>query len=132
LYALCGLYHSDYKYFEKVVGRYRHSETTVKTMMGCVVSRESVASLVESPLPNAVRLKDRKQTTKQWAEQTAADSMVYDIVGGGWPNEFWERDGYGNKNDEKHGEGQSANAAESKSEGSERPRPESAGVPNSE
>lgn len=114
LYALCGLYHSDYKYFETIVGRYRHSEQTVQTMMGCIVSMDSVASLVESSAPSAVRLKDRNQTTKQWVEQSAADSMTFDIVGGGWPNEFWERDGYGIKNDEQAGAGQPANRPESK------------------
>lgn len=64
-YALCGFYHSDYKFFKKVVEPYKKSQKTVKTQMGCVGSIDTVASIVESSSPDAVRLKNRSQTTKQ-------------------------------------------------------------------
>lgn len=46
--------------------------------------------------------------------------MQYDIVGGGWPNAFWDRDGYGTTNDEAGSE-QPATGTESKPVGGAKP-----------
>jgi hypothetical protein len=94
LYALCGLYYTDPDYFQKAVEPFRHSDAKVKTFMGCIVSQWRVSEIVEQSLPNVVRLKNRKQTIKEWAEETKPESMIFDIVGGGWPNRFKEDGGY--------------------------------------
>jgi hypothetical protein len=94
LYALCGLYYADPDYFEEAVKRFQRSSDEVETLMGCIGSRATVSSIVESPSPKAVRLKNRKQTVKEWVEETKASDMVYDIVGGGWPSMFKDSGGY--------------------------------------
>jgi hypothetical protein len=99
LYALCGLFHCDHEYFKKVVEPYRNSNEQVETMIGCNVSKSTVASVVESSSPDVIRLKKPSQTTREWAEETSTDIMTRDIFGGGWANVFWERDGYGTEID---------------------------------
>jgi hypothetical protein len=90
-YALCGLYYADPDYFDLALVPFRSSrQEVVVTCMGCIVSRATVGSIVESKNPKAVRLKSRKQTVEEWADETKADGMVYDIIGGGWPNTFKE------------------------------------------
>jgi hypothetical protein len=90
LYALCGLYYADPDYFDRAVAPFRGSRREVATLMGCIMSRAKVGSIVESPSPKAVRLKNRKQTVTEWARETKTDGMIYDIVGGGWPSTFKE------------------------------------------
>jgi hypothetical protein len=90
LYALCGLYYADPDYFERAVVPFRKSRQEVATFVACSMSRVTVGSVVESKNPKAVRLKSRKQTIKEWAEETKTDGMVYDIVGGGWPSHLRE------------------------------------------
>jgi len=94
LYALCGVYYTDPAFFEKAVQPFRHSREEVPTVMGCIISRDTVGSIVEQSGPAAVRLKTRSQTIKQWAEETKPASMRYDIIGGGWPDVFKESGGY--------------------------------------
>src|SRR5262249_38318549 len=70
LYALCGLYYTDPAFFEKAVEPFRHSNDRIETVMGCIVSGNTVGAIVEKSGPGAVRLKARTQTIKQWAEET--------------------------------------------------------------
>jgi hypothetical protein len=127
LYALCGLYHSDHDHFKDAVKRYHDSEEIVETLMGCSGSINSVARIVKSSSPDVVRLKKPSQTTKQWAKATASKGMLYDIVGGGWPNAFWMRTGYETTTDEQGGARQPSTAPDSKAEGNEKPKTESEG-----
>lgn len=94
LYALCGLYHADHARFLKRVEPYRKSEKEVSTVDGCIAVRQKAKDVVESSAPGAVRLKNQAQTTREWAAESGAKAIYFDIVGGGWPNEFWERSGY--------------------------------------
>src|SRR4030095_15275396 len=94
LYALCGLYYADPDYFDEAVKRFQRSSDEVETLMGCIGSRATVGSIVENRSPKAVRLKNRKQTVKEWAAETKASEMVYDIVGGGLPSMFKDSGGY--------------------------------------
>ena len=91
LYALCGLYYTDPAFFKEKVEKYKTLDDTVATMMGCTLSVDSVADLVEKDAPNVVRLESNTQTTREWAEKNkekVKDGMFRDIAGGGWPDAF--------------------------------------------
>jgi hypothetical protein len=94
LYALCGFYYADPDYFDEAVKRFQGSSDEVETLMGCIGSRATVGSIVASRSPKVVRLKNREQTVREWAEETKASEMVYDIIGGGWPSMFKNSGGY--------------------------------------
>lgn len=51
LYALCGLFFTDNSFFQRSVEKYRHSESTVSTQFGCIVSTWKVSDLVETRKP---------------------------------------------------------------------------------
>jgi len=95
LYALCGLYHADHAAFRNAVEPYRKSREKVEFFSGCILSERTMGDIVEMDLPGTVRLDRPNQTTKEWAAKHAPkEGMHYDILGGGWPNVFWERTGY--------------------------------------
>src|SRR5690606_3705851 len=94
LYALCGLYLIDREYFEAVVPEYEASRDSVWTIMGDVVDRVPVASIVNSP--RGIRLAEG-QTLAEWYEEhhgegwqriEPSEVYEYDIVGGAWPHDL--------------------------------------------
>jgi hypothetical protein len=97
LYALCGLYYTDEERFRKEVEKFKNSKEEVETFRGCIISTETVGSIVESKKDNVVRLESKDQTIKEWVtkyKDKFDKGVVYDIVGGGWPNLFKEDGGY--------------------------------------
>jgi hypothetical protein len=91
LYALCGLYYTEYEEFERLIPDYENRTDTVVLFWGCVGEEMPLGRLVKSRSPLAIRYK-RGQTMEQgWADWLAAHGKsqnVYpelDIYGGAWP-----------------------------------------------
>lgn len=99
LYGLCGLYYTDTKGFSARVAAMRSSAEEVQSQSGCIVFKDTVASLVEGPTSTTVRLRYREQAIgeleKEWEKDHGpADSMDLDIAGGGYPAMLRELDKY--------------------------------------
>lgn len=99
LYALCGLYYADRAAFDVAIETWRGTPATVGYQTGCsFLSDQSVADLIESRHPGAVRLTRAGQTIKEWVQANAplVDEGGYrlDIIGGAIPNEFRAGGGY--------------------------------------
>jgi hypothetical protein len=94
LYALCGLWFTDPVAFKEAAENLGKSGDQVDTLIGCIGTRKRVADIVESKDPGAVRLKDNKQSVKQWLDEHKGGSMHTDIVGGYWPSMFKNEGGF--------------------------------------
>jgi len=94
LYALCGLYIIDHEFFKEAVEQYRHLDSEVRTMFGCIASHCKVAELIESASPGAVRLGYPNQSLEEWRKDHQGLVEEYgfelDILGGGYTAVFCE------------------------------------------
>ncbi len=73
LYALCGLYFTDQATFVRLLSRFKHDDSRIPTMFGCVGGSERVSRIVNAPTPCTT-------------ERTY--SCELDIAGGGFPRSF--------------------------------------------
>lgn len=90
MYALTGLRRSNPAFFTVVVQPFKLTSSPVPTFFGCIISGETVASLVQSEEPDAVRLR-KGQTLESWWEArrgTGSGTLHLDIVGGGYTSMF--------------------------------------------
>ena len=88
LYGLCGLYLKDLTAFGREVQSFRKSDGQVRQFMGCIIMPVPVREVVESPHPNAIRLRPG-QTLQQWDEEHRGEEGWHsDIIGGAWPRVF--------------------------------------------
>ncbi len=88
LYGLCGLWFTDQAEFKKQVARYRAMKGKVKTMIGCIITEDEIAELVESSHPKAIRLRGPEDTMKAWWDRNPNAEGRSDIAGGYWPSEL--------------------------------------------
>lgn len=94
LYAVCGLWFTDPNAFQAQVISRRDTSTKVNHVDGCERGEERVSRLIWSNEAGAVRLKDNKQTIKQWLEANKPANMFYDIGGGAWSSLLREEGGF--------------------------------------
>ena len=99
LYALSGIWFTDPSGFGRAAALFKknHGEEPVSTMVGCIKEEKEAAAILDAgghdPAP--ARLKDRRQTLREWSEAAKTSDYVVDILGGGWPNLL--RRGFGAK-----------------------------------
>lgn len=86
LYALCGVYHTDYEFFLKETEKYKTSNESVQAMSGCEIFTEKVAKIVASDSP-IVAIINPSQTFEKWSENNRK-SFELDIAHGGFPAIF--------------------------------------------
>lgn len=86
LYALCGLYFTDYETFQKETGKYAKSEESVEAMSGCMIFSEKIANLVESKSEKVAIIKPSQTIEDFW--KTNPGSYELDIAHGGFPATF--------------------------------------------
>ncbi len=86
MFALCGLWYTDPDAFRGEAERLLEEEGGggVRTFFGCLMSEDTtVADLVRHPGDDPVaRLKDRRQSIREWREETEVEGAAYDIEGG--------------------------------------------------
>jgi hypothetical protein len=88
LYALCGLYFSDYAEFQRKIKPFRTSKAKVTTLMGCSIGTDSVAEIVELRESGVVRLTGPNDSLRNWLSKHPPGKdggFRVDICGGGWP-----------------------------------------------
>jgi len=86
LYALCGIYFTDYEFFQKQVEKYKKIDDLVLTRSGCIGFSEKVSKIVESDKKN-VAIINPKQTIEDWWKANKG-SYELDIAHGGYPASF--------------------------------------------
>ena len=97
LFALCGLWYVDPQAFGRAAAALREErgEDEVHTLMGCCGGTRTVAGLLKYDGEGApVRLRDRRQTIREWREEAKAEDYFEDIVGGGYPAILLGRGGW--------------------------------------
>lgn len=90
LYALSGLFDSDYDFFLSAVEKYKVSNESVSTISGCVGRYRQVREIVFLDNPNTVRLSSPTQSFEEWLKQAKVNvnEVTVDISGGGYPMAF--------------------------------------------
>lgn len=86
LYALCGIYFTDYESFRKEIKKYAESGESVQTMSGCLISDEKVAKIVELNAANVAIIKPSQTIEEFW--KTNRGGYELDIAHGGFPATF--------------------------------------------
>lgn len=86
LYALCGIYFTDYESFQKEVKKYAKSSESVQTMSGCMISDEKVAKIVELNAANVAIIKPSQTIEEFWKINKGGYEL--DIAHGGFPATF--------------------------------------------
>ena len=94
LYALCGLWFTDPAAFQSMVKELRKSDRKITRMNGCMRGEETLNAVLESSEKDVVRLRDNRQTIKEWLESHSGKSMSYDIAGGAWPSMLRDEGGF--------------------------------------
>jgi hypothetical protein len=87
LYALCGLYFTDYAAFSMEVKKFRKSKEKVNMVSGRESFEESVARIVESDAPN-VAIIGPGESLEQYLAGNAGRGYNIDIVNGGYQATF--------------------------------------------
>ena len=87
LYALCGLFYTDYDSFEKEIESFRLSKETVTMVSGCEVYDESVSAIIESRGQN-VAIIGPGESLEQYLTGSKGRSYNIDIANGGYPATF--------------------------------------------
>jgi hypothetical protein len=88
LYALCGLYFTDYAFFQKEVKRFTENDESIETINGCIISPEKVSQIVELKDPKVAIIKPSETLEDFW--KTHSDGARFDIAHGGYPANFKE------------------------------------------
>ena len=95
LYALCGIYHTDFKLYQVLMENYIQNEEWVKRQDGCIFSEEMIKEsilfegkhLTEKERNRIVRLKDHQESLDEWFKQNDAyESFYVDFYGGAVPH----------------------------------------------
>lgn len=94
LYAVCALWFTDPAEFQTQVNRLTDTSMKVKHVDGCEQGEERVSRLLWSPEAGAVRLKDNRQTIKEWMEANKPANLFYDIGGGAWSSLLRDEGGF--------------------------------------
>jgi hypothetical protein len=90
LYALSGLFDTDYNFFLSAVEKYKVSDQSVTTYSGCIVEEKQVREIVFLDKPNTVRLSGPTQSFDEWLKKAkvGVNEVMVDISGGGYPMSF--------------------------------------------
>ena len=90
LYALSGLYDTDYNFFLSAVEKYKVSDESVNTISGCIGRWKKVREIVFLDNPNTVRLSSPTQSFEEWLKKAKVrgHEVMVDISGGGYPMGF--------------------------------------------
>ncbi len=91
LYALCGIYYSDYPFFLAVVEKHTERTDYVNTRIGCIVGRMRLSDIVKLDALNTVRLTSPKESFVEWTNRNlelSRKGFRLDIFGGGYPSIF--------------------------------------------
>ena len=90
LYALSGLYDTDYNFFLSAVEKYKVSDQSVYTFSGCLIREKQVREIVFLDNPNTVRLSSPTQSFEEWLKKAKVNinKVMVDISGGGYPMFF--------------------------------------------
>lgn len=90
LYALSGLFDTDYDFFLSAVEKYKVSNESVYTISGCIGRYKQVREIVFLDNPNTVRLSSPTQSFEQWLKKAKVNinEVTVDISGGGYPMGF--------------------------------------------
>lgn len=94
LYAVCALWFTDPAEFQTQVKMLRDTSMKVNHVDGCERGEERVSRLLWSTEAGAVRLKDNKQTIKEWLDTNKPANMFYDIGGGAWSSLLRDEGGF--------------------------------------
>jgi hypothetical protein len=94
LYALCGLWFTDPVAFKTEAEKLKRANSEVDTLAGCVGMKSHMADIIESKIPGAVRLKNNKDSVKEWFDTHKGIPMHYDVVGGALPSMVWNEGGF--------------------------------------
>jgi hypothetical protein len=86
LYALCGLFYTDYEFFKKSIENYRKEDELVEAMSGCKIFSQKVSEIIESKAEN-VAIISPKETIEDWWKKNKM-SYELDIIHGGFPATF--------------------------------------------
>lgn len=86
LYALCGLYYTDYDFFKKEIQNYKEKEDSLETMSGCLVFSKKVLEIVNKNAKN-VAIISPQETMEDWWKKNKG-SYELDILHGGFPATF--------------------------------------------
>jgi hypothetical protein len=86
LYALSGIYFTDYKFFKKAVDKYKKNNNIVMKISGCIVSDEKISNIVESKAKNVAIIKPT-QTLEDFLKSNS-QSYSIDIANGGYSATF--------------------------------------------
>ena len=91
LYALCGLYYTDNRFFLTAVEKHAQSTDFVHTQLGCVGGMMRVSALIKANTRNVVRLSTPKESIADWRARNPTltnNGFLLDIFGGGYPSMF--------------------------------------------
>ena len=90
LYALSGLFDTDYNFFLSAVEKYKVSDESVETISGCIGNYKKVREIVFLDNPNTVRLSSSTQSFDEWLKKAkvGVNEVMVDISGGGYPMFF--------------------------------------------
>lgn len=90
MYALTGLHRTSPMFFTVAVQPFKLVPNSVPTFFGCIMGGETVASLIQSEEPDAVRLRNGQTLESWWEERrgTGSGTLHLDIVGGGYTSMF--------------------------------------------
>lgn len=86
LYALSGIYFTDYEHFKREVKKYKNNNEIIETVSGCLIEKEKVSKIVLSNKENVAIIKPT-QTLEDWLKDRET-SYVIDIANGGYPATF--------------------------------------------
>lgn len=88
LYALCGIFYSDYDFFLKEVENYKNSQQSIQDISGCMISQRKVAEIVESKNPKVAIIKPSETLDDFWKENKGKQGISFDISHGAYPAQF--------------------------------------------
>lgn len=94
LYAVCALWFTDPEEFQTQVKRLKDTTMKVNHVEGCERGEERVSRLLWSSEAGAVRLKDNRQTIKEWLKANKPANLFYDIGGGAWSSLLRDEGGF--------------------------------------
>jgi hypothetical protein len=92
LYALCGIFYTDYDFFAKEVENYKSNQELIQDVSGCMISQRKVAEIVESKNPKVAIIKPAETLEDFWKAHQGKEGqgISFDISHGAYPAQFKE------------------------------------------
>lgn len=90
LYALCGIFYTDYDYFAKEVENYKNIQESIQDVSGCMIMQKKVAEIVESKNPKVAIISPTESLDDFWKAHQGKDGqgISFDISHGAFPAQF--------------------------------------------